>query len=582
MCGIVGVAVNGPAILQMKEFFCDLLYHDIVRGRHATGVAAIDTMKQLLTVEKRAVPADVFLTDKEIMENLFATKHDFNIYIGHNRFATQGAKDDDANAHPFVHGDLVGVHNGTLRNQKLLDDHKDFVVDSDNLYYHLNKNGIDDTVTKLDGAFSLVWYNRENSTLNFLRNDERPMAIGKLTNGAWVWASEMGMLRWLVSRHKSLQWATETEDKVTTQMVYNLEPGLMFTIPYKKGNRQMDLVRIAKKTLPKFERQSYTSQYGGYGGNSWDYDSNRNSSTRSERAAARNAHSSTPHRSEHQKKGDAVVAKFLTGGSQLSSVQVEFMGHAKPVSPAGFEQSISLFKYRNIRGLEVTLYAYNHAANICSTWGEADIGRKVFGDISNASAWGPGSLEPAKNPQLDDWTISIWNLTEKASGAYFGFTEIDKVRPLAASDADIQARIDKMEQEKKEGGSGTVVPFRQAQQAPATKSQERSGSESVTEAIVKGKQVPGEKVMLVVANELVSLWRLEEYLKENHYACANCGGQLGRVQLSNLHIHEWFDRETGKTSNYLSCRRACHNDMELFTNEIDADYEKLLGTQGND
>lgn len=191
MCGIVGVASNGPMLPVMKDFFQSLLFHDVVRGHHATGVAAIDTQKQLLTVEKKAVASPQFLEIAEVQENLFAYKHDFNIYIGHNRWATSGAKDDDKNAHPFVHGDVVGVHNGSLRNQRLLDNHKDYVVDSDNLYHHLNANGLTDTLAETDGAFALVWYDREDSTLNFIRNSERPLCIAKLTNGCWVIRAEV-------------------------------------------------------------------------------------------------------------------------------------------------------------------------------------------------------------------------------------------------------------------------------------------------------------------------------------------------------------------------------------------------------
>ncbi len=98
MCGIVGVASSNAMSLPMKEFFQQLLFHDVVRGHHATGVAAIDTMDRNLVVAKKAVASPIFLDDKEMMEPLFAPRHNFNIYIGHNRWATSGAKDKDENA----------------------------------------------------------------------------------------------------------------------------------------------------------------------------------------------------------------------------------------------------------------------------------------------------------------------------------------------------------------------------------------------------------------------------------------------------------------------------------------------------
>ncbi len=65
---------------------------------------------------------------------------------------------------------------------------------------------------------------REDNTLNFIRNDERPLAVGKLSNGCWVWASEMGMLTWLVRRHKTLSWATYEKDGVKYNNVFALDP----------------------------------------------------------------------------------------------------------------------------------------------------------------------------------------------------------------------------------------------------------------------------------------------------------------------------------------------------------------------
>src|SRR3546814_11475199 len=77
--------------------------------------------------------------------------------FGHNRAATKGAVNQE-NAHPFNHGDIVGCHNGTLYNVTNLDDHKDFKVDSENIFYDMSRNGAKATIVKQIGRAS--WRDR--------------------------------------------------------------------------------------------------------------------------------------------------------------------------------------------------------------------------------------------------------------------------------------------------------------------------------------------------------------------------------------------------------------------------------------
>lgn len=565
MCGIVGVASNSPMTVQMKEFFQSLLYHDIVRGNHATGVAAIDTLDRSLCVEKRALPADLFLMVQPAMDNLFNHKYNYNIYIGHNRFATQGKKDEDANAHPFVHGDIVGVHNGTLRDQKLLDDHKDFIVDSDNLYHHLNKNGLDDTLAKLDGAFSLVWYDKSNNTLNFIRNDERPMAIALLTNGCWVWASEMGMLRWLISRHKSLSIATVKEDKVDVQQIWQLEKGLHFMVPFKDKSRQMDKTRACKKELPTFTK-SYGSYSGGYG-----WDNNYGQSRSSNRVVHNGQRHSNSYKSPYVVKQDSAVAKWLPGGDTSSFLELIFLGHAHPESKSGFKQNLSLFKYRNTAGQEITLFSYNHGGNICANWDESRIGEKVFAQIGSAIEINNATYDVTKN-EGHDWVFTVIGISLTRPAAFFSYTDGD---PTMKVDSNGNWTVI-----KKEGGSSKVLPFREkAGKKDKKKSDVRSLSSAMSDAEkIADPSIDTDKVMLVIGGqELVSKWRMRQYIQENNGCCSNCGVSLLRQQVSSIHLIEWYDREKGEVQNWLTCGAICHTQMEDFMEQCDEELDMRLG-----
>lgn len=551
MCGIVGVASNGPMTGQMKDFFQSLLFHGVVRGHHATGVAAIDTLDRSLVVEKKAVASPEFLEEGEMMDNLFNIKHNFNIYIGHNRWATSGAKDDDKNAHPFIHGDIVGVHNGSLRNQTLLDDHKSFVVDSDNLFHQLNKTGLDDTLSKADGAFALVWYDKSDNTLNFIRNDERPLCVAKLDNGCWVWASERGMLTWLVHRHKTLKFAMEEnleDPKVKTPMIYNLEKGLHMAVPFKDKARQMDKLAIRKKVLPSFP-STYSDYYGsGY------------STRTTNRVHYRQGQTE---RSVFQKERDAIISKHLIGGDSDSRMEVMFLGHVHPVTGHGYKQDISIYQHRNVWGQTVLCHAYNHAGNITSKWGDADIGKLVFVKIMNISTKSSTTHAELENEVLDGATISVNEISlNKPHGSYYGYTEEgDEVSKDNSEANKVVISI-----EKKEDANGNIIPF---PQSDASKTSSSEGEASVDAKVT-------------IANDVLSRSRLVEYLNKNSHRCANCNRSLRSVPTTSAYLHEHYDREEGTTNPYMSCSSTCHQSMKEWCQEIDREYDMKLGNIAHD
>lgn len=541
MCGIVGVASNGPMLPVMKDFFQSLLFHDVVRGHHATGVAAIDTQKQLLTVEKKAVASPQFLEIAEVQENLFAYKHDFNIYIGHNRWATSGAKDDDKNAHPFVHGDVVGVHNGSLRNQRLLDNHKDYVVDSDNLYHHLNANGLTDTLAKTDGAFALVWYDREDSTLNFIRNSERPLCIAKLTNGCWVWASERSMLMWLVKRHKSLAFAQEDsleDPTVKVKMIYDLEAGLHMAIPYNTATRTMaNRLTLRKMVLPTF---TWTAA------DNHNYYTDRSYSTRGGYRTQQ-----AQGRSPFQKERDEVISKHLPGGLSDSYLEVKYLRPYHPATSTGYIQNISLYEHRNIRGETIIVSAYNHTGNMTMDWNEEEHGGtvlycKILGLSMDQTKNEQSNLSLKGNAQISVNEIS----RNKPKAPYFGYTEVGDENKIDTSAASV---------ETKGGDTSSVIPF------------PPSGDTKIS--VVKTPKV-GDQIL---ANCKVDTGLLVRYLSQNTHRCANCGTPLRDLPLRTLYLIEHEDLEQGQTNPYLNCSISCHESMAEWIEEVDAEYNRILG-----
>jgi predicted glutamine amidotransferase len=195
MCGLVGVA--GNITRDVKAVFTLMLELDTVRGAHSTGIASVTKGDQVAVMKELGTPWDLRMY-KQYDGFMAGLMHE--VLIGHNRYATKG-KINRISAHPFEKDHIVGAHNGTLRNQHLLDDTHLFDVDSENIFHHMAINGVEDTIDNLDGSFALTWYNTEDKTLNLIRNDERPLYYAYTEDSrTLLWASEPWIIRVAASK----------------------------------------------------------------------------------------------------------------------------------------------------------------------------------------------------------------------------------------------------------------------------------------------------------------------------------------------------------------------------------------------
>ena len=215
MCGIVACLSKrkfGFSDLDRK-IFDQLLFADEIRGEDSTGIFYVNKYGNCYTA-KSAQKAAVFQDTTEYNRMLEESFLDGLIMVGHNRAATKGSK-TDANAHPFVEGDICLVHNGTLYNHKEIAD-KD--VDSHAIAVGINTDGYKSTLDKIKGAYALIWYNAKEKMLYIARNKERPLWMVENEDSIYI-ASEDKMLDWIVSRNgaKNVKEATYfATDKIYT------------------------------------------------------------------------------------------------------------------------------------------------------------------------------------------------------------------------------------------------------------------------------------------------------------------------------------------------------------------------------
>jgi len=202
----------------------------------STGIMSVYKDDFTWAWQKQAVPASEFIADKSFANRELETW----CSVGHSRSATSGSI-STKNAHPFVQGDIMLVHNGTLRSTFNLPHPKpETDVDSDVLCYnlaHVDPVDAHEILGKIQGAYALVWFDLRDQTVNFARNSERPFHMGVNTAEDMLVFSSDGHL---------LNFITDRMIDYTSRPANIWQLGINTHLKYKKGN----LIPEVKKVIP--------------------------------------------------------------------------------------------------------------------------------------------------------------------------------------------------------------------------------------------------------------------------------------------------------------------------------------------
>lgn len=274
-CGLVGAAGDLPHTFR-TQVFKDFLDVCQVRGRDSTGVVKVSKGDQNYDWCK-ATGSPSYLYDGRQYEQRIESG-DASVLIGHCRAKTVGEV-SAKNAHPFDFPEegICGVHNGTLRNHYRLPTHKHNMVDSEVMYAFLAQNGPEETFSTIEGAWACVWWNDKEKTLNFIRNDQRPLYFTWSEDARMMfWASEPWMFA-AVERKVKLWDGGKKKEKIVALPINTL---WSFKInAAAKGGEKVLNMRPAKKIAPAPEKKANTylggrtqTVIGKPHSDEWDYD----------------------------------------------------------------------------------------------------------------------------------------------------------------------------------------------------------------------------------------------------------------------------------------------------------------------
>lgn len=239
MCGVWGVMSSWKTGLMAGQVSLleDLAKVGVQRGADGTGMFWAKT-DGISGHYKKAGNPFWLLFDKTFNKDVRPIlEKDAKFVVGHNRAATKGLI-NDANTHPFCHGPITLVHNGTINSG--LDVPNDG-TDSEEICKALASDEGVKVFGRIYGAWTAIWYDERDKKLRFLLNGLRPLAMVKSHAGDIYFASKLKMLEWIMDEHK---YGIKSEVFLKTDVIYAFD---------------LETLECAETPAPAKKYQSYST-----------------------------------------------------------------------------------------------------------------------------------------------------------------------------------------------------------------------------------------------------------------------------------------------------------------------------------
>ena len=205
MCGIVTALAFGKLnkkeedIRQalMRLLTTELLLETEDRGKDATGASVLFDDGRFFGIKRGEASGNflsVFGEGADCFGSFLKVWREYNvrtrIYLGHCRQGTTGDKEDNANNHPIKINNMVGVHNGVIRNHEVIFKNlgcpRDGKVDSEAIFrlfdYYTNGgkepftiNMMQEVCNRLEGQYAITMFNADNPFQVPMMRDGRPI-----------------------------------------------------------------------------------------------------------------------------------------------------------------------------------------------------------------------------------------------------------------------------------------------------------------------------------------------------------------------------------------------------------------------
>lgn len=262
MCGLCGVYSLGFSAPEY-DIFQKLLFLNYFRGRDSTGVIRVGQDNTIRT-KKSLLSSPVFLETDHCYEFVSDSLKGAGrpvILMGHTRAATVGSV-SIKNAHPFSFENVVGMHNGTVN--KIFKHTGEYETDSEALYRNINDYGIDAALNEIarhDSAYALQWIDKQEGTLNFIRNDKRPLWFTFLYNrSTLVWSSDRRHIDFMLAVRGTVLNQQGWDPNNQTEKYFTLNPNELLSFKIGEPLPQAGRIRKIDVKMP-----TYYSSVGSYG-----------------------------------------------------------------------------------------------------------------------------------------------------------------------------------------------------------------------------------------------------------------------------------------------------------------------------